>query len=169
MSLPAIRPPVPTRSSVMSLLSIIPRKSIVLSPLFSPPMPADSPLHLSSQIVNQPREETARISRQSIYPRPLVVVVHTCRNFIQRRDQVSCCRLWSLSLSLSLWCFCRGSVLPPSSHHPVNQVFKPNRGAKQSFVAIVFWLGKLLLIAHLPTGVKVLFSNNSTALNLCLL
>jgi hypothetical protein len=27
-------------------------------------------------------------------------------------------------------------------------------------------LGKLLLIAHLPTGVEVLFSNNSNARNL---
>ncbi len=198
----------------------------MLPPLISPPAHADSPSYVTSQTVDQPREEESCLCRWSVHPCPLEVasccccwsyqekalcccrqsvrlcplicrrtsvaksstsqekkrcvsainhstraryfaVVRTSRTIIQQRDQVSRCRLWSLSPSLSLWCFCHGSVLLPSSRCPVNQVFKPNCRAKQSFVAIVFWLGKLLPIAHLPTGVEVLFSKNSTARNLC--
>jgi hypothetical protein len=44
-------------SRVVSPPSIIPSKSIVLLPLTSPPTHADSPSHITSQTVDQPREE----------------------------------------------------------------------------------------------------------------
>ncbi len=72
MSLQLISPPAPDRSRVVLPLSIIPRKSIVLLQLIGLPVPTDSPLLLSSQIANQPREEASRICHQSVYPCPLV-------------------------------------------------------------------------------------------------
>jgi hypothetical protein len=77
-------------SSVVSLLSIIPRKSIVLPPSISLPAHADSPSHVSSQAVNQPREEVSCLCRQSVYPRLLEVAL-CCRHQSYQKKGL-CCR-----------------------------------------------------------------------------
>jgi hypothetical protein len=64
-------------SSVLLPPLIIWRKSIVSPPSISPPMHADSPLHVSSQTVDQPREEASCLCHQSVHPRPLEVAL--CR------------------------------------------------------------------------------------------
>ncbi len=50
-------------SSIMLPPLIIPRKSIVLLPLISPPVHADLLLHVSSRTVDQPREEVSCLFR----------------------------------------------------------------------------------------------------------
>ncbi len=62
-------------SSILLPPLIRPRKSIVLPPSISPPVHADLPLHITSQTVNQPREEALCLCRQSIHPRPLEVAL----------------------------------------------------------------------------------------------
>ena len=77
-------------SSVVSPLSILPRKSIVLPPSISPPVHADLPLHLASQTVNQPREEAPCLCCWSVHPCLLEVVLCCCRQLYQ--EKASCCR-----------------------------------------------------------------------------
>ncbi len=72
MTLPLISPPAHARSSVVLPPAIIPRKSIILSLLISPPVPADLLLHLSSWTVDQPGEEASRLCRRSVYTPPLL-------------------------------------------------------------------------------------------------
>ncbi len=83
-------------SSVVSLPLILPRKSIVLPPSISPPVHADLPLHVTSQTVNQPREEAPCLRCRSVHPRPLEVAL--------------CCCHWSYQEKAL--CFCRQSVCP---------------------------------------------------------
>ncbi len=68
-------------SSIMSPPLILPRKSILLPPLISLPAHADSPLHVTSRTVDQPREEALCLRHRSVNPRPLEVAL--------------CCRRWS--------------------------------------------------------------------------
>ncbi len=68
-------------SCVVSPPSILPRKSIVLPPLISPPMHADLPSHVTSQTVDQPREKAPCLRRWSVHLCPLEVAL--------------CCRRWS--------------------------------------------------------------------------
>ncbi len=83
-------------SSVVLPPSIIPRKSIVLPPLISPPAHADLPLHVSSQTVNQPREEALYLFHQSVHSHPLEVALCCHRQSYQ--EKASCCRCWSVCL-----------------------------------------------------------------------
>jgi hypothetical protein len=81
-------------SSVVSPPSIIPRKSIMLPPLINLPTHADLPLHISSQTVNQPREEALCLCRCSVHPRPLEVVLCCRRQSYQ--EKASCRRRQSV-------------------------------------------------------------------------
>ena len=81
-------------SSVMLPPLIIPRKSIVLLPSISPPTHADSPSHISSQTVNQPREEAPCLCCQSVHPRPLEVAL-CCRRQSYQEKTLCCCH-WSV-------------------------------------------------------------------------
>ncbi len=103
MSLPLISPPVPARSSVVLPLSIILRKSIVLLPLISLPAYADSPLHVNSQTVNQPRKEESCLCRWSVHPCPLEIALCRCRWSYQ--EKALCCRHRSV-LPRPLICRC---------------------------------------------------------------
>ncbi len=90
-------------SSIVSPPLIIPRKSIVSPPLISPPAHADLPSHVSSQTVNQPREEALRLCRQSAHLRLLEVALCCRRQSYQ--EKASCCRRWSVR-SRMLTCRC---------------------------------------------------------------
>jgi hypothetical protein len=57
MFLLSIIPPLTGRSSLVLPPLIMPRKSIVLLPLIGQPLHANLPLHVTSQTVDQPREE----------------------------------------------------------------------------------------------------------------
>ncbi len=83
-------------SSILLPPSIIPRKSIVLPQLISPPVHADSPSHVSSRAIDQPREEASCLCRWSVHPRLLEVAL--------------CCRHWSYQEKSS--CRCHQSVRP---------------------------------------------------------
>ncbi len=72
-------------SSVMLLPLIIPRKSILSPPLISPPVHADSPSHVTSETVNQPREEVLCLCRWSVHPCPLEVALCCCRQSYQEK------------------------------------------------------------------------------------
>ncbi len=76
-------------SSIVSPPSIIPRKSIVLPPLISPPAHADSPLHVSSWTLNQPREEASCLCRWSVHSCLLEVAL--CRRHQSYQEKASCC------------------------------------------------------------------------------
>ncbi len=85
-------------SSVVSPPSILPRKSIVLPPLISLPTHADSPLYVTSQTVNQPREEVPCLRRWSVHLHALEVAL--------------CCRRqssWEKNIVLS-------PLISPSAH-----------------------------------------------------
>ncbi len=90
-------------SSLMSPPSILPRKSIVSPPLISPPMHADLPLHVTSQTINQPREEVPCLHPRSVHPRPLEVALCYCRRSYQ--EKASCCCRWSVC-PCTLICCC---------------------------------------------------------------
>ncbi len=77
-------------SSVMTLPSIIPRKSIVLPPLISLPMHADSPLHITSQTVDQPREEASCLCRWSGRSYREKASCHRCQS-VRPRTLTCCC------------------------------------------------------------------------------
>ncbi len=81
-------------SSVVLRPLIIPRKSIVLPPSISPPTHADSPLHVSSQTLNQPKEEALCLCRQSVHPHLLEVAL--CRRCWSYQEKASCCHRWSV-------------------------------------------------------------------------
>jgi hypothetical protein len=81
-------------SSIVSLPLILPRKSIVLPPLISPPAHADSLLHVTSQTINQPREEALCLRRRSVHLRPLEVAL-CCRRW-SYQEKSSCCRRQSV-------------------------------------------------------------------------
>ncbi len=81
-------------SSVVSPPSILPRKSIMLPPLISPPAHADLPSHVTSQTVDQPREEVPCLRRRSVYP-CLLEVALCCRRQSYWRKALCCCR-WSV-------------------------------------------------------------------------
>ncbi len=65
-------------SSVVLPPSIIPRKNIVVPPSISLPAHADSLSHVSSQTINQPREEALCLCCRSVHLRPLEVAL-CCR------------------------------------------------------------------------------------------
>ncbi len=92
MSLPPIIPPATGRSSVVLPPSIIPRKSIVLPLSISPPLHADLPSHVTSQTVNQPREEASWLCRWSVHPRTLEVVLCCLRRSFQEKALFHLCR-----------------------------------------------------------------------------
>ncbi len=75
-------------SSVVSTLLIIPRKSIMLPPSISLPAPADSPSHISTHTVNQPREEALCLCRWSVDPCPLEVALCCCCQSYQEKSIV---------------------------------------------------------------------------------
>jgi hypothetical protein len=75
-------------SSVVLPPLIIPRKSIVLPPLISPPAHADLPLHVSSQTINQPREEALCLCRRSVHLRPPEVAL--CCRHQSYQEKASC-------------------------------------------------------------------------------
>ncbi len=81
-------------SSIVTPPSIIPRKSIVLLPLISPPAHADLLSHVSSRTVNQPREEASCLCCWSFHPRPLEVALCCRRRSYQ--EKVSCRCRWSV-------------------------------------------------------------------------
>ncbi len=81
-------------SSVVSPPLIIPRKIIVSLPLISLPTHADSPSHISSQSVNQPREEALCLCHQLVHPGPLEVAL--CRRRWSYREKASCHSHWSV-------------------------------------------------------------------------
>ncbi len=81
-------------SSVVTLLLILPRKSIMLPPSISPPVHADLLLHVTSQTVNQPREEAPCLHYRSVHPRPLEVALR-CRRW-SYQEKAFCCRHWSV-------------------------------------------------------------------------
>ncbi len=81
-------------SSVVLLPSIIPRKSIVLPPLISLPVHADLPSHVSSQTVNQPREEASCLCRWSVHLCLLEVALCCCHQSYQ--EKALWCRRWSV-------------------------------------------------------------------------
>ncbi len=81
-------------SSTVSPPSILPRKSIVLPPLISPPAHPDLPSHVTSRTVDQPREEAPCLRRRSVHPRPLEVALCCCSQ--SYREKASCCRCWSV-------------------------------------------------------------------------
>ncbi len=81
-------------SSIVSPPLISPRKSIVLPPLISPPAHPDSPLHVTSQIVDQPREEAPCLHRWSVHPHPLEVALCCRRQSYQKKS--SCCHRCSV-------------------------------------------------------------------------
>ncbi len=88
-------------SSIVLPPSIIPRKSIALPPLISPPMHADSPSHVTSGTVDQPREEASCLCRWSVHPRPLEVALSCCRRSYQ--EKASCCCHWSVRPCTPTW------------------------------------------------------------------
>ncbi len=90
-------------SSAMSPPLILPRKSIVLPPSISPPAHADSPLHVTSRTVNQPREEALCLRRWSVHPRLLEVALCCRRQSYQ--EKVSCCHRQSVRPRM-LICHC---------------------------------------------------------------
>jgi hypothetical protein len=63
-SIPSHHQPAKGSSIVLPPL-IVPRKSIVSPPLISLPVHADLPSHVTSQTINQPREEALCLCRQS--------------------------------------------------------------------------------------------------------
>ncbi len=81
-------------SSVVSLPLILPRKSIVSPPWMSPPAHADSPLHITSRTVDQPREDAPCLRRQSVNLRPLELAF--CCRCWSYWEKASCCRHWSV-------------------------------------------------------------------------
>ncbi len=82
--------------SIVSPLLILPRKTIVSPPLISPPVHADLPSHVTSQTVDQPREEAPCLCRQSVHLRPLEVALY-CHRW-SYREKSSCCRRQSVRL-----------------------------------------------------------------------
>ncbi len=76
-------------SSIVSLSSIWPKKSIVLLPIISPPVHADLPLHITSRTINQPREEAPCLCHCSVHLRPLEVAL--CCRHQSFRDKAPCC------------------------------------------------------------------------------
>ncbi len=90
-------------SSVVSPPLILPIKSIVLPPSISLPTHADSLSHVTSQTVNQPREEAPCFRRWSVHPRPLEVAL-CCRHQSYRKnhrvaavDQSTCARWFAVA------------------------------------------------------------------------
>jgi hypothetical protein len=81
-------------SSIVLPPLIIPRKSILLLPSISPPAHADSPLHKSSQTVDQPREEASCLCRRSVHPCPLEVAL--CCHHRSYQEIASCHRRQSV-------------------------------------------------------------------------
>ncbi len=75
-------------SSVMSPTLIIPRKSIMSLLLISLPAHADSPSHISSQTLDQPREEALCLCHWSVHPRLLEVALR-CGHW-SYQDKASC-------------------------------------------------------------------------------
>ncbi len=81
-------------SSVVSPPSILPRKSIVLPPSISLPAHADLPLHITSQTIDQPREEAPCFHCRSVHP-CLIEVALCCRH--QSYWEIAlCCRRQSV-------------------------------------------------------------------------
>ncbi len=81
-------------SSVVSLLLILPRKSIVLPPSIILPAHADSPLHVTSRTVDQPRDEAPCLHRWSVHPHLLEVVLFCrCQSY---QEKAMCCRRQSV-------------------------------------------------------------------------
>jgi hypothetical protein len=78
-------------SSVVSPPLILPRKNIVLRPSISLPAHADSFLHVTSQTVDQPKEEAPCLHCRSVHPRPLEVLL-CCRHQSYREKALCCCR-----------------------------------------------------------------------------
>ncbi len=89
-------------SSIVSLLLILPRKSIVSPPSISPPMHADSPSHVTSQIVDQPREEVLCLHHWSVHLRLLELALCCCRRSYP--EKASCCCRWSVRPHMLICC-----------------------------------------------------------------
>ncbi len=77
-------------SSIVSPMWILPRKSIVSPPSISPPAHADLPLHITSQTVDQPREEAPCLRRWSVHSRPLEVA-WCCHRWSYQEKALCCC------------------------------------------------------------------------------
>ncbi len=77
-------------SSIVLPPWIIPRKSIVSPPSISPPTHADSPLHVSSRTVNQPKEEGSCLCPWPSNLCPLEVALCCHRQSYQ--EKALCCR-----------------------------------------------------------------------------
>ncbi len=90
-------------SSVVSPPLILPKKSIVLLPSISPPAHADLPLHVTSQTVDQPREEAPCLRRLSVHLHPLEVAL--CCRCWSYQEIASCCLRWSVR-PCTLICCC---------------------------------------------------------------
>ncbi len=72
-------------SSVVLPPLIIPRKSIVLSSLISPPVHADLPSHVTSWTVDQQREEASCLCQWSVHPCLLeVALCRHCRSYQEK-------------------------------------------------------------------------------------
>ncbi len=80
-----------------------PSKSIVLLPSISPPAHADSLSHITSQTVDQPREEAPYLCLQSVHPRPLEVAL--CYRHQSYQEKASGCRCQSVH-PCTLICCC---------------------------------------------------------------
>ncbi len=89
-------------SSIVLPPSIIPRKSVVLPPSISLPAHADSLLHISSQTVDQPREEASCLCHRSVHLRLLEVAL-CCRRW-SYQEKTSCRRRRSVRLHMLTHC-----------------------------------------------------------------
>jgi hypothetical protein len=106
-------------SSVVLLVSIIPRKSIVSLPLISPPAHTDLLLHVNSQTINQPREEASCLCHRSVHPRPLEVTL--CRLRRSYQEKASCHRCRSVC-PRTLTCRCTKVAKPSTSQEKKRHV-----------------------------------------------
>jgi hypothetical protein len=106
-------------TSVVLPPSIIPRKSIMSPPLISPPVHADSPSHISSQTVDQPREEALCLCRWSVHPCLLEVAL--CLRHWSYQEKASCFCRWSVRPRL-LTCCHTYSAKPPTSQEKKSRV-----------------------------------------------
>ncbi len=84
----------PKWNSVASPPSILPRKSILLPPLISPPAHADLPSHVTSRTIDQLREEAPCLRHWSVHPCLLEVAL--CCRCQSYQEKASCCRRWSV-------------------------------------------------------------------------
>ncbi len=81
-------------SSIVPPPLILLRKSIVSLQSISPPMHTDLPLYVTSQIVDQLREEAPCLRCQSVHQCPLEVALCCC-HWSYREKALCCCR-WSV-------------------------------------------------------------------------